>query len=472
MRLTGILMILSLFACSESVDKPQQKSDNTTNSTGAVSTIIDATINLGPINVAKITAYDFSQCGKGEILGQSILSNKNNVSIEVQLDNDITPVLLEMSEFNYRESANGREIVSVTQSLYGAYNIQKGQTHSVMMNYWSNLAYARSRYRCNQNSSQAAAYVTESNDMVSAMMLYDIASVQPQDLSVTPILNKSDDAIRASFANELISYFTYYLDLDLKGSGHEYLSSVSLANIAFDDLASDGILDGIGAAGGIAISGNGVTKSVNADFYRAEIPSEIYFVIAKFNPVPENQQGFISVMAESINSGQVVDFYPATQFAALDTEIGPTLNSVGYIDSCPRSDSCNPVGCNACWTIIGSDRYVSCEVELTFSFKTRHNFPVTISSVRDPVLFEEQTPTSAYPDLRYYVRYPYLMDNSLTDPYIGGPLVTGFRTLDFTVTGDIGNSKNLKINIDSRVYDPGHAMWYNMPYRCDISVAQ
>jgi len=329
-----IILVIFIGACDSGGDTPGQKS-------ASLSTVITGIAAMGIVTDGTVTAYDFSDCQKGNQIAETKLLGTNQYEFTLPANSTSGPVLLELSNFTYTEESSRNAVNASTNILYGSFVLNAGQNQNVSISYWTNLAHARTTFLCNGASNLPSQHIQTSNDAFSGALLFDIIEVLPQQLDSNSVIFSDLDVIRYGVANAAISYFTFELDrLDGKNGHHDTYNSVIFAESAFDDLSYDNILNGFGEIAELAF---GVTV-LTSDTYRTTIPNNIYYTLAANDISPNSKKDEIAVVAEFLNRAKGLDVYPDTPVQATTKWAGPKIMGLSqvkcYCDFYGNGDNC------------------------------------------------------------------------------------------------------------------------------------
>jgi len=242
MKNLWIIIVILIGACDSGGDTPGQKSSSS-------ATVITGIAAMGIVSDGTVTAYDFSDCQKGNKLAETKLLNTNQYELTIPPNSSSGPIMLELSNFTYAEESSRIDVNASTNFLYGSFVLEAGVDQNASISYWTNLAHARTTFLCIDASNQPTQNIQSSNDAFSGVLLFDIIKVLPQQLASKSVIFSDLDVIRYGVANSAISYFTYELDhLDGKTGPHSTYSSIVFAESSFDDLSYDNILNGYGSS--------------------------------------------------------------------------------------------------------------------------------------------------------------------------------------------------------------------------------
>lgn len=248
---------------------------------GSVSgTTFDALVVGGTVKV-----YDFTQGVKGDLLGQSTSDANGTYSIPVQVET--RPLLVEMTGGYYLEEAGASEQVALSSKhkLSAVVNYTTGSTPHVSLTTFTHLAAGLAAYSVGAGK-DAAASIDEANLRISTLVGLDI-------LSTTPALITDSGNSSAALTPELkygllagsISMWTYKHAPSIAKTPHTLpYTSIDFAQLLYQDVSADGLLDGIGpdSAGNPGQLSFGVWP-LGVDVYRLGIGAAIVQMAADKN---------------------------------------------------------------------------------------------------------------------------------------------------------------------------------------------
>lgn len=229
---------------------------------GTVSgTAFDGLILNGDV---KVYAWNGS---KGELLGQGTTDDVGEYSVQLnQVPSQ--PVLIEVTSGRYEEEASGKSVpLRVGDFLYALKNYQQGDSISTSLTFYTTIATGLAEYMTRTGVDVNDA-VARANDTVSEMIGIDIRDVTPLEIvdkaNATPVVT---DQHLYGFATASISQLTAWISEQNNDDVHKEYSSIKFAAAAYQDIASDGQLDGKDQ-GRIIAQG---TVRLTPDVYRSDI---------------------------------------------------------------------------------------------------------------------------------------------------------------------------------------------------------
>lgn len=240
---------------------------------------VDAIIRNGTIKVFGLN----SDATKGEFLGST--TTDENGYYELSLRSVSLPVLIEVTGGTYIEEASGKVITLATGDVLRAITFyESGEPLSVMVTPLTNLAAGLVVYKVGQGVSLNNAIV-ESSTAISSYVGFDILDTVPRD--VTNPVNYGyalDDGMRYGLFTAAISSWTKHAGEENLQSPHTIYTSIRLASIMYDDISSDGLLDGK------KVTGEGADQSIaglsygavplGPNVYRSEFANHMLTVVS------------------------------------------------------------------------------------------------------------------------------------------------------------------------------------------------
>ncbi len=290
-----ISLFITLVSCYNNNTTPTN-STSTLPGSGNEANAITGTVTLGPIVGATVKAYDFSTGTKGaEIAASTTVTDSVGEYALTQITTD-TPILVCSSGGGYDEPAstpmpmNGMlmkasvEFVG-TEQLCAVANYTAGQAQTVVITYYTNLAYALAIYKLKDPadmpgmagmSMTPSMIVDSANKTISDWVGVNIISTIPRDTN-DPNNTTQDltDEYKYGLANAAVSSLikeVSMMGMPMSGANAmEFMNdnSKTLAIMAFEDLKADGWLDGkatgLGNAGILQITNQAITKLIYRD---------------------------------------------------------------------------------------------------------------------------------------------------------------------------------------------------------------
>jgi hypothetical protein len=285
----------------------------------------------GPVLNGTVNIFDFTGGTKGELLATGPSDGNGHYSLSLRIGS--RPILVEVAAGRYVEEAS-RTVVNfapgqVLRAVYN-YNYEAGTDFQVAVTYYTNIATGLAEYLVSTGVAVADA-VAQANQRIQAMTGVDITAVQPLD--VTDADNKSTElspGLRYGFLTSSISQWTKWVSEQNGLPPHNPYSSLFFAQLAYDDIKFDGVLDGLagdsdGAAKQLAL-GN---VDVDGNVYRNELALNVVVIGASEHNVtgiPASQ--LIEVANAFSSSASVEGLFPADTPAAPFADAVPIVGNV------------------------------------------------------------------------------------------------------------------------------------------------
>ncbi len=224
----------------------------------------------GPVMHGQVSVYGFGSGGAGSLLGSATTDNEGRYAMTVRAPDQ--PVLVTVTGGTYVDEVSGQTIpFPQGAALTAVANYQSGTPLTVAITAYTQLAAGLAQYYIADQGMTAAAAVDQANQMVSQLVGVDIIATLPVDITdpanAAPALTPG---LRYAFAVAAISSWTdYAATVDQVSPGQAPFNALSFAQLMYDDIAADGMLDGYSADA----SGNPVpvtlgTFALNEDVYR------------------------------------------------------------------------------------------------------------------------------------------------------------------------------------------------------------
>ncbi|MEJ2573638.1 MAG: hypothetical protein P8164_08655 [Gammaproteobacteria bacterium] len=233
------------------------------------------------IQDGRIAVYALGRNGKGALLGTTTTDAQGHFSLDLRAPSQ--PVLIELSGGRYVEEANGVTVnVAEGQVLRAVARYQSGRPLSVMVTPLTHLAAALAEYRVAQGSDPGTAVDTALRTVEQAFGM-PVTDVLPQDISA-PAAGAAKLSVPYTYGFFLaaLSSFAEWVNGQNNVPAHTVYTSLSLCQVMYNDIRSDGVLDGRGLnKAGDAIMDLALgTVALNQDVYRIAIAQHLLAVSA------------------------------------------------------------------------------------------------------------------------------------------------------------------------------------------------
>ena len=216
-------------------------------------TAFDGLIINGDVKI-----YDFSTGQVGELLGTGKTDGTGQASIDLGVAS--TPFYGIVEGGYYIEEATGIQVqVDRSQGLrlifVGMY--EQGKAIETVATLFSTVAAGYAEYLINDLGVGVESAIEMAYQQVDAWAGYDTRNVVPLDVSddanFTPYLT---DPHRGGFVAASVSQYTLDISNNAGQSPHDFFTSINFILTAYEDVKSDGKLDGMNDSGSIAFGGD------------------------------------------------------------------------------------------------------------------------------------------------------------------------------------------------------------------------
>ena len=318
--LTAIATALVLTACgsgSSSNNTPPDRPIGKVSGVAYDGLILDGTI----------TVYAFDG-KKGTSLASGKTDAQGNYSLSIQAASQ--PIMIEVISGHYVEEASGIPVPLLpTQHLLAVGNYVSGQPITSSVTYWTTLAAGLAEYKISVGASADKA-VKQANDDITAILGLDIIAITPKD--PTDANNKSatlTTALEYGFAAAALSKWTALASTINNRPVHNTYTSIAFAQLAYDDIRYDGLLDGKGTAGTLKFG----TILLNQTVYRHDIATSLLNMAQD----PRNLSGITTdkLLATALRlKDSTVSMYGTASIDPIDGT-GPVFSNVEPKDNSP-----------------------------------------------------------------------------------------------------------------------------------------
>jgi hypothetical protein len=276
-----------------------------------------------------VTIYSFENGTKGAVLGEGRTDYQGNYSVSINAPSQ--PILVEITGGRYVEEASGLNVtLHSAHGLRAVTSYSVGTPISINVTYYTQLAAALAGFYINQGQGVSTA-ISNANARISALTGFPILTTRPVD--VTDVANASASltpSLQYGFLAAAISQWTLNASRTNGTADHSIHNSITFANLAYDDLLADGVLDGLGTAGPLSVG----TIPLSADVYRHGLAvGALQFVQGSRNRTGLATTGvltFVKTFNDSTN-----EIFGARTVIALD-ENGPTISNMSPTNNAYR----------------------------------------------------------------------------------------------------------------------------------------
>lgn len=207
--------------------------------------VVSGTTFDGLILHGTIRAYDFSAGTKGALLASTTTDDAGSYSMALQVES--RPVWIEVTGGYYNEEASNISVaLEPSHKLAAVANYTTGSNLRVAVTTYSYIAAGLAKYQI-EHGTEAATAVANANSRISGLVGVNILTTIPKE--ITDARNASatlTPELRYGFLTSSISMWTYN---HASQAGREHDSpntSIDFAQLAYHDIAADGVLDGFG----------------------------------------------------------------------------------------------------------------------------------------------------------------------------------------------------------------------------------
>ncbi|KAF0190816.1 MAG: hypothetical protein FD165_2374 [Gammaproteobacteria bacterium] len=248
-----------LTACLDnSVDLPPERPASVIRGSAVDGIIVNGTVNV----------YVFNDGIKGERLGGGTTDGEGRYAIDVRAPDG--PLLIEVAGGNYSEEATGTAVALQDGQLLRAVSLYRsGQPLTVTVTPLTNLAAGLAAYRISTGAGVGAAIASAVADVSQAFGV-NVRDTTPRVITdPRNLTNALTDEYFYGFLLAGISSWTRLAGETNNVDPHTTYTSMSLAQLMYRDIRSDGALDGRGTGGdGQPINLAIGTVPLDADVYR------------------------------------------------------------------------------------------------------------------------------------------------------------------------------------------------------------
>ncbi len=210
---------------------------------GSVSgTSFDGLIINGTVNV-----YDFTTGAKGALLGQTTSDGTGLYSLSLQVES--RPVLLEITGGYYVEEAgpgSTQVALSSNQKLTALANYITGSSLKVAVTTYTHLAAGLAAFDISKGTAVSTA-INNANTRASSLAGVNILTTTPKE--ITDVSNASatlTPELKYGFLAGAISMWTYNNAPTTAVAHLPPYTSIDFAQLLYQDISADGLLDGVG----------------------------------------------------------------------------------------------------------------------------------------------------------------------------------------------------------------------------------
>lgn len=189
----------------------------------------------------------------GEKLGSGTTDTNGLYSVELkEQPNQVVKIVANRGQ--YKEEATNK-IVELEESdhLYAYVNYTQGGSITTNVTLYTTIAAGYAEHLMSLGVPARKA-VENANSSISELVGVDIVNVTPVDITDPNNSKPSlDSSLRYSFFTAASSPFTAWVSRENGRTPHEFYNSIMFAQLAYDDISHDGLLNGEGAKGVISM---------------------------------------------------------------------------------------------------------------------------------------------------------------------------------------------------------------------------
>ena len=232
--------------------------------------IVSGTSFDGLIINGTVSVYDFTTGAKGALLGQTTSDGTGLYSLSLQVES--RPVLLEIIGGYYVEEAgpgSTQVALSSNQKLTALANYTTGSSLKVAVTTYTHLAAGLAAFEISKGTAVSTA-INNSNTRASSLAGVNILITTPKE--ITDVSNASatlTPELKYGFLAGAISMWTFNNTPAAAVAHLPPYTSIDFAQLLYQDISADGLLDGIGidSTGATAPLSFGTTP-LGVDVYR------------------------------------------------------------------------------------------------------------------------------------------------------------------------------------------------------------
>ena len=246
-----------------------QNGDSVTPNTRPADTIHGVAFD-GLILEGLVSVYDFTDGVRAETpITTATTDNEGRYALTLAVSD--RPLLIEVTageSGRYVEEASGKSIpLRPDDVMRAVVNYTAGQMPEIPVTFYSNLAAGLATYNISQGVDVAIA-IDGANEKMTGLLGFDILETVPHDITdyknSAPVFN---DSLQYGFFTAAVSQWTARASILNNHPGvHDVIYSMMFAQLAYEDIRYDGLLNGQGVDGVVAAG----TIPLSSDVYRNE----------------------------------------------------------------------------------------------------------------------------------------------------------------------------------------------------------
>lgn len=283
-----------------------------------------------PIQNGVVTVYSFTGGKPGTVLGTGLTDPQGQYKISIQVESQ--PILIAVNSGHYIEEASGKIIeLKNGQTLYAVQNFATSQPVSAAVSYYTTLATGYAEYLVRKGVAVSVA-IDQANAQFSGLLAFDVLTTQPMDITdvanATPWVTAGHEY---GFNAAAVSEWTLYAGRKNGVADHGPYNSIGFIQAAYDDIRTDGVLDGKGSKGELAMGIVPLTTRV----YRHELALQILRIANSTVNHTNLTPAQLVDTANHLNDSTAVVF--GTEPVVLLSEGGPAISNFSISNGAPVS---------------------------------------------------------------------------------------------------------------------------------------
>ncbi len=298
----AVLLISLLAGCSVDKAPPLKEEKVIRNSVASIAAI-------GEVRSARLSAYEVT--GDGDCEGLRLMDSQSLRSdgrFNLTLDIDKGMVLYKLRDATYIEEASQQEVAMTDDQWLGAvffYDRNQPQ-QEVVLSPWSHLQTGLFCQEVKESSPIEA--LEEADEFIFAMLGFDplysgvrLATQAANNRLSVPF----DEGMKLGFMNAALSQFSAKLSRQLEANEHLFINSVYIAQLFYQDIYTDGVLDGRGDRGRLHITGDDELYPITLATYKTQLPLALleFYDDNDLNQITRGR-GILYSMAAGMNGNQ------------------------------------------------------------------------------------------------------------------------------------------------------------------------
>ncbi|MEK6750549.1 MAG: hypothetical protein AABY83_15325 [Pseudomonadota bacterium] len=242
----------------------------------AVGNAVDALITGGTVSI-----YAWDTGAKGDLLGTGTTDDTGRYSITLQTSD--RPILIELTGGQYIEEATSKTVaLAPTQRLRAVTHYRPGDSITAMVTPWTNVAAGLAEFKVSSGKNSDNA-ITEANVAISTFVGVDILNVYPRNITDASNAGALDDEYLYGAMEAGMSMWAAWAAQQNGPAGKLPVTSIAVSQIMYDDIRSDGLLDGSALVNGSPVPLAAGNAPLDANVYRSGFASQMLNAVADQN---------------------------------------------------------------------------------------------------------------------------------------------------------------------------------------------